>query len=107
MAFEQMLTERPELRMMIAKRREARMTKELNTIPFGEYEEGLIALIDLATCPPPIRRDYENRNKVLSSGGKLCPQCDGTGNELFSSYRVCPQCDGSGAKRDVTAWLRP
>lgn len=69
---------------------------DLDLIPFSEFKEGELKLVDLNTIPFHMQMDYKTRNKNIIGGWELCERCDGTGNELFSMYRQCEDCQGSG-----------
>lgn len=68
----------------------------MEIIKFEDYEEGVAALIDIESCPVPVRQDYWRRNDNIASGKKLCDECDGTGNQFMYMYSKCPACKGSG-----------
>ena len=60
---------------------------------------GLMEEIELDSIPPHIihmKLDYIRRNDNVIHKRKLCDECDGTGNYLFSSYMECPECKGEG-----------
>lgn len=77
-------------------------------ITFAEYERGgedYYVKIDINSCPPRMKKDYERRNQNVEHGFVLCTRCDGTGNELYGMYRKCSACDGTGSKIAATVYV--
>jgi hypothetical protein len=68
----------------------------MDTIDFRNFRGGIMALVHIGTVPFRLRPDYQTRNENLTAGKSLCERCDGTGNEMYSSYRACEDCWGSG-----------
>lgn len=52
--------------------------------------------VDVSKFPHHMQVDYIRRNGNIDEGNKLCPRCNGTGNELMSMYRTCSACRGDG-----------
>lgn len=74
----------------------------MKVINFDDFEQHVIALIDLNTVPPHMRTDYAIRNENIEKGRTLCSNCDGTGNNLFYTYQKCLKCNGDGCvKQEV------
>ena len=68
---------------------------------YSKLREDEICLVDLETVPLPQRVDYETRNENISKQEKLCPHCDGTGNEFMYMYHKCSDCYGTGIRREI------
>ena len=47
---------------------------------------------------PHQQMDVTTHNENVEAQVELCPECDGTGNYLFSMYQKCPHCNGTGRK---------
>ena len=74
--------------------------KTFPTISFRDFEQGVVALIDLTTVYPSKVPDYLTRNKNIQEEKPLCSRCDGTGNEFFNMFRRCLECGGDGVSRE-------
>lgn len=55
-------------------------------------------LTDIKKYPGHMQMDYIKHNDNVKNNKKLCPRCDGTGNEFFNHYRRCSACNGTGIK---------
>ena len=49
-------------------------------------------------CHMGIIQDTRKHNDNVRSGKKLCPNCEGTGNQMYSMYQACEECKGTGIK---------
>lgn len=71
----------------------------METVTMAEFQRlpgRCLVLVDLETVVHYARSDYATRNVNLQAGRRLCPQCNGTGNQLWVMYQRCTACHGAG-----------
>jgi len=76
----------------------------METVSMSEFKHlpgRCLVLVDLDTVVHYARMDYATRNANLIEGNRLCPRCNGTGNELWAMFRRCQRCYGTGRNREA------